>query len=167
MPALDLRYYTFYAHLAGGPTAIGAGGDNRVLVGDGRSARTWRRRSATRRPRRSTKGFRDKHKFDFSAAGFRTIFEYLQAAVNKAGSVDPTKIAPALEGLTIKDFLGFDTKMRKEDHQIISEYFVGTFKKGVKYDAEGTGLGWATSATILAKDVDQPNTCKMKRPSAS
>ena len=44
---------------------------------------------------------------------------------------------------------------------------VGTFKKGVKYDAEGTGLGWATSATILAKDVDQPNTCKMKRPSAS
>ena len=34
--------------------------------------------------------------------------------------------------------------MRKEDHQIISEYFVGTFKKGVKYDAEGTGLGWAT-----------------------
>jgi branched-chain amino acid transport system substrate-binding protein len=33
----------------------------------------------------------------------------------------------------------------------------------VKYDAEGTGLGWATSATILAKDVDQPNTCKMKR----
>ena len=47
------------------------------------------------------------------------------------------------------------------------EYFVGTFKKGVKYDAEGTGLGWATSATILAKDIDQPNTCKMKRPSAS
>ncbi len=27
----DLRYYTFYAHLAGGPTAIGAGGENRVL----------------------------------------------------------------------------------------------------------------------------------------
>jgi branched-chain amino acid transport system substrate-binding protein len=57
--------------------------------------------------------------------------------------------------------------MRKDDHQIISEYFVGTFKKGVKYDAEGTGLGWATSATILAKDVDQPNTCKMKRPSGA
>jgi branched-chain amino acid transport system substrate-binding protein len=38
---------------------------------------------------------------------------------------------------------------------------------GVKYDAEGTGLCWATSATFLAKDIDQPNTCKMKRPSAS
>ena len=47
-----------------------------------------------------------------------------------------------MEGLELKDFLGYDTKMRKDDHQIISEYFVGTFKKGEKYDAEGTGLGW-------------------------
>ena len=162
----DLRYYTFYAHLAGGPTAIGAGGDNRVLAvmsfGENVAPEIGNKEAEA-----FAKGFREKHKFDFSAAGFRTIFEYLQAAVNKAGSVDPTKIALAMEDLQIKDFLGFDTKMRKDDHQIISEYFVGTFKKGVKYDAEGTGLGWATSATILAKDIDQPNTCKMKRPSAS
>ncbi len=159
----DLRYYTFYAHLAGGPTAIGAGGDNRVLAvmsfGENVAPEIGNAEAEA-----FTKGFRDKHKFDFSAAGFRTIFEYLQAAVNKAGSVDPTKVAFALEGLSIKDFLGFETTMRKDDHQLISEYFVGTFKKGVKYDAEGTGLGWATSATILAKDIDQPNTCKMKRP---
>jgi branched-chain amino acid transport system substrate-binding protein len=162
----DLRYYTFYAHLAGGPTAIGAGGENRVLAvmsfGENVAPEIGNKEAEA-----FAQGFRDKHKFDFSAAGFRTIFEYLQAAVNKAGSVDPTKIATAMEDLTIKDFLGFDTKMRKDDHQIISEYFVGTFKKGVKYDAEGTGLGWATSATILAKDVDQPNTCKMKRPSGA
>jgi branched-chain amino acid transport system substrate-binding protein len=162
----DLRYYTFYAHLAGGPTAIGVGGDNRVLAvmafGENVAPEIGNKEAEA-----FTKGFRDKHKFDFSAAGFRTIFEYLQGAVNKAGSVDPTKIATAMEDLQVKDFLGFDTKMRKEDHQIISEYFVGTFKKGVKYDAEGTGLGWATSATILAKDVDQPNTCKMKRPSGA
>ena len=34
-------------------------------------------------------------------------------------------------------------------------------------DAEGTGLGWENTATILAKDIDQPNTCKMKRPSGA
>src|SRR4030095_3016902 len=113
-----------------------------------------------------TKGFREKHKFDFYAAGFRTIFEYMQAGVNKAGAVDATKIATAMEDLTVKDFLGFDTRMRKDDHQIISEYFVGTFKKGVKYDAEGTGLRWATPATILANDREQPNTRKTKSPSA-
>ena len=161
----DLRYYTFYAHLAGGPTAIGVGGDNRVMAvmafGENVAPEIGNKEAEA-----FTQAFREKNKFDFSAAGFRTIFEYLQAAVNKAGSVDPTKIAFAMEDLTIKDFLGFDTRMRKDDHQMISEYFVGTFKKGVKYDAEGTGLGWATSATIQAKDVDQPNTCKMKRPGA-
>ena len=161
----DLRYYTFYAHLAGGPTAIGAGGDNRVLavMGPGENVAP---EIGNTEAEAFTLAFREKHKFDFYGAGFRTIFEYLQAAVNKAGSVDPMKIATAMEDLSVKDFLGFDTKMRKEDHQIIMEYFVGTFKKGVKYDAEGTGLGWATSATILAKDIDQPNTCKMKRPGA-
>jgi branched-chain amino acid transport system substrate-binding protein len=162
----DLHYYTFYAHLAGGPTAIGAGGDNRVLAvmsfGENVAPAIGNKEAEA-----FAEGFREKHKFDFSAAGFRTIFEYLQAAVNKAGSVDATKIATAMEDLSLKDFLGFDTKMRKDDHQIISEYFVGTFKKGVKYDAEGTGLGWENTATILAKDIDQPNTCKMKRPSGA
>jgi len=159
----DLRYYTFYAHLAGGPTAIGAGGDGRVLsvmpFSENVSVEIGNKEAEA-----FTKGFRDKHKFDFTSAGFRTIFEYLQAAVNKAGAVDATKIAYALEGMSIRDFLGFETTMRKADHQLIGEYFVGTFKKGVKYDAEGTGLGWATEATVLAKDIDQPNTCKMKRP---
>jgi branched-chain amino acid transport system substrate-binding protein len=159
----DLHYYTFYAHLAGGPTAIGAGGDNRVLAVMPFSENVAPEIGNTD-AEAFAKGFRDKHKFDFSSAGFRTIFEYLQAAINKAGSVEPIKIAYALEGLDHKDFLGFDTRMRRDDHQIISEYFVGIFKKGVKYDAEATGLGWATSATILAKDIDQPNTCKMKRP---
>lgn len=162
----DLRYYTFYAHLAGGPTAIGAGGDNRVLAVMSFSENVAPE-IGNKEAEEFAKGFREKHKFDFSAAGFRTIFEYLQAAVTKAGAVDATKIATAMEDLSVKDFLGFDTKMRKDDHQIISEYFVGTFKKGVKYEAEGTGLGWATSATILAKDIDQPNTCKMKRPTGS
>jgi branched-chain amino acid transport system substrate-binding protein len=54
--------------------------------------------------------------------------------------------------------------MRKDDHQLIGEYFVGVFKKGVKYDSEKTGLGWATAATVLAKDFNEPTTCKMKRP---
>jgi len=54
--------------------------------------------------------------------------------------------------------------MRKDDHQLISEYFVGVFKKGVKYESEKTGLGWATASTVLAKDFNEPTTCKMKRP---
>jgi branched-chain amino acid transport system substrate-binding protein len=162
---VDLRYYTMYAHLACGAVAIGPGGDGKVRsvmsfneniapeIGN-KEAETW------------TKEFRDKYPFDFYSAGFRTIFEYLQEATAKAGAVDPVKIAFALEGLKHKDFLGYETVMRKDDHQLISEYFVGTFKKGVKYDSEKTGLGWGTEVTVLAKDLEQPTTCKMKRPAA-
>ena len=160
----DLRYYTFYAHLAGGATAIGPAGDGKVF-----SVMAFSENQAVDIKNAAaeawTKEFRDKHKFDFYAAGFRTIFELLQTAVNKAGAVDATKIAFALEGLTAKDFLGYDVSMRKDDHQIMSAYLVSGFQKaGIKYDSEGTGLGWKSSATILAKDVEQATTCKMKRP---
>jgi branched-chain amino acid transport system substrate-binding protein len=162
---VDLRYYTMYAHLAGGAVAIGPGGDGKV-----RSVMSFNENIApeigNKEAEAWTKAFRDKYPFDFYAAGFRTIFEYLQAATNKAGSVDPLKIALALEGLQLKDFLGYDTTMRKDDHQIIGEYFVGVFKKGVKYDSEKTGLGWGTEVTVLAKDLEQPTSCKMKRPTA-
>jgi branched-chain amino acid transport system substrate-binding protein len=160
---VDLRYYTMYAHLAGGSTAIGPAGDGKVFsvqsfneniapeIGNA-DAEAW------------TKDFRSKFPFDFYSAGFRTIFEYLAAAINKAGSVDPTKIAYAMEDLKLKDFVGFDLKMRKDDHQLIGPYFVGVFKKGAKYDSEKTGLGWATAVTVLGKDLEQPTTCKMQRP---
>jgi len=160
---LDIRYYTMYAHLGGGATAIGPAGNGKV-----RSVMAFHENIAVETGKTDTEGwtkqFRDQHKFDFYAAGFRTIFEFLQAAINKAGSTDPAKIAAALEGLTITDMLGYQVTMRKDDHQILSEYFVGVFTKGVKYDSEGTGLGWKTEVTVPAKDLAQPTTCKMKRP---
>jgi branched-chain amino acid transport system substrate-binding protein len=162
---VDLRYYTMYAHLAGGAIAIGPGGDGKV-----RSVQAFNENIAPEignaEAEAWTKDFRSKYPFDFYAAGFRTIFEFLAAAINKAGSTDPTKIALAMEDLKHKDFLGYESKMRKDDHQIIGPYFVGVFKKGVKYDSEKTGLGWATEATIPAKDIEQPTTCKMQRPKA-
>ncbi len=159
----NLSYYTFYAHLTGGPTAIGPAGDGKVF-----SVMAFSENHAVdiknAEAEAYQKAFRDKHKFDFYAAGFRTLFEYVVAAVNKAGAIDATKIAYAMEGLNQKDFLGYDAVMRKDDHQIMSVYHVGVFQKGVKYDSEGTGLGWKTTTTILAKDVEQPTSCNMKRP---
>lgn len=162
---LDIRYYTMYAHLGGGATAIGPAGNGKV-----RSVMPFHENIAVETGKTDTEGwtrqFRTQHDFDFYAAGFRTIFEFLQAAINKAGSAEPTKFAAALEGLTITDMLGHQVTMRKPDHQILSEYFVGVFTKGVKYDSEKTGLGWKTETTVLPKDLDQPNTCNMKRPTS-
>jgi branched-chain amino acid transport system substrate-binding protein len=162
---LDIRYYTMYAHLGGGPTAIGPAGNGKV-----RSVMPFHENIAVETGKTDTEGwtkqFRSQHDFDFYAAGFRTIFEFLQAAMNKAGSADPVKFSAALEGLTITDMLGHQVTMRKADHQILSEYFVGVFTKGVKYESEKTGLGWKTETTVLPKDLDQPNTCNMKRPTS-
>jgi branched-chain amino acid transport system substrate-binding protein len=162
---LDIRYYTMYAHLGGGATAIGPAGNGKV-----RSVMPFHENIAVETGKADTEGwtrqFRSQHDFDFYAAGFRTIFEFLQAAMNKAGSADPVKFAAAMEGLTITDMLGHQVTMRKADHQILSEYFVGVFTKGVKYDSEKTGLGWKTETTVLPKDLDQPNTCNMKRPTS-
>jgi branched-chain amino acid transport system substrate-binding protein len=162
---LDIRYYTMYAHLGGGATAIGPAGNGKV-----RSVMAFHENIAVETGKTDTEGwtkqFRSQHDFDFYAGGFRTIFEFIQAAMNKAGSADPLKFAQALEGLTITDMLGYQVTMRKPDHQILSEYFVGVFTKGVKYDSEKTGLGWKTETTVLPKDLDQPNTCNMKRPTS-
>ena len=163
---LDIRYYTMYAHLGGGATAIGPAGNGKV-----RSVMAFHENIAVETGKTDTEGwtkqFRSQHDFDFYAGGFRTIFEFLQAGFNKAGSTEATKLAYALEGITIKDMMGYEVTLRKDDHQLISEYYVGVFSKGVKYDSEKTGLGWKTEATIQAKDIAQPTTCKMKRPNQS
>ena len=95
---ISLGYYTFYAHLAGGAVAIGPGGDGKV-----RSVQSFNENVAAEignaEAEAWTKAFRDKYPFDFYAAGFRTIFEYVQEAVKKAGAVDATKIAFAMEGM--------------------------------------------------------------------
>ena len=44
--------------------------------------------------------------------------------------------------------------MRKPDTEIITEYFVGVFTKGVKYGSEKTGLGSKTETAVLPKDLD-------------
>ncbi|MFO1195934.1 MAG: branched-chain amino acid ABC transporter substrate-binding protein [Burkholderiaceae bacterium] len=162
----DLRYYTFYSHLAGGPTTIGPAGDGKVLsVMPNSENLSVHLKNAEAEA--FIKAFHDKNpsiKFDFSSVGFRTILEYMQAAIVKAGAVDATKIAFAMEGMQRKDLFGLDTTMRKDDHQLISAYVVGLLSKGNKYDSEGTGLGWKVEKVVDAKDLMQPTTCQMKRP---
>jgi branched-chain amino acid transport system substrate-binding protein len=162
---LDVKYYTLYAHLGGGPTAIGPAGDGKVVV-----IQAFNENIAVETGNTAlenwTQKFRETHDFDFYAAGFRTMFEFIQAGFNKAGTTDPSKFALALEGLTLTDMTGREITMRKDDHQLLPEYFAALFSNGVKYDSEKTGLGWKTLTTVEGKDLAQPTTCQMKRPSS-
>ena len=114
------------------------------------------------------KGFQMQYpEFDYTWINFRTMFEMLQTAVNKANSLDPMKIALALEGVEVTDAVGQKNTMRRDDHQLINQFYAAVFTKGVKYDSEKTGFGWKTVKTIPASELGQPTTCKMKRPAGT
>ncbi len=165
--ALDVKYYTLSAHLNGGPTSMGATGVDRVYA-----ALDFHHNVPSEVGNAATdawiKGFQDKYPdFDYTWINYRTMFEMLQAAVNKAGEVDPMKIALALEGMEVTDAVGQKNIMRRDDHQLIDQFYAAVFTKGVKYDSERTGFGWKTVKTIPAADLAQPTSCKMKRPAGA
>ena len=54
--------------------------------------------------------------------------------------------------------------MRADNHQAVAPQIISVFSKNVKYDCEGTGLGWKTVLVVPAKDVYLPTTCNMQRP---
>ena len=160
---LDVQYYTYSAHLNGGPTAMGAGGVDRVhaLVDSHMNIGNENNNAAGDA---WMKGFRDRNPdFDFVWLNYRTMFDMLRQAVNAAGSTDAYKVAVALEGMPMKDVFGQQTVMRKDDHQLLVPFYQAVFTKAVKYDSEHTGAGWKTEMMIPAADLAQPTTCKMKR----
>lgn len=163
---VDIKYFTFSAHLNGAPTAMGPAGGNRVhaiLEGHDNMAAEVNNAAAEA----WTKGFRATDPgFDYPWFNFRTMFEMLAAAVNKAGSTDPLKVALALEGMQTKDMLGKPNVMRKEDHQLLHPFYSALFTQPVKYESEHTGFGWKTEAEVTTNDLTLPTTCKMKRPAS-
>jgi branched-chain amino acid transport system substrate-binding protein len=160
---LNVRFDTFLAHLIGGPTAIGATGENRltsVMEFNGNVAVDQKSTDAEK----IVTEWRKDHTTDFSESNFITMIDMLAAAINKAGSTDALKVALALEDMHYKDIDGQDNVMRKDDHQLLMPYYVGVFSKDVKYDSEHTGFGWKNYSTATAADLTLPTICKMKRP---
>ena len=66
----------------------------------------------------------------------------LRAAMQKAKSTDPKKVAYALEGMTYPSPLG-EVEMRSTDHQLQAPFYLGVWAKkgspGVKHDTEKIG----------------------------
>lgn len=164
---LDIKYYTFSAHLNGGPTAMGDGGGNRVIaVVEGHDNMGVELGNA--KAEEWVKGFRATDPgIDYPWINFQTMFDMLAGAINKAGSTDPLKVAVALEGAQAPDLYGEMNTMRKEDHQLLQPFYTALFTKPVKYDSEKTGWGWKTQTKATTQDLTFPTACKMKRPAGS
>lgn len=161
---LNAKFYTYYAAVSGTPTAMGAGSAGRVYqVGVMHSAMTGEARKIMDEYK---KRFND----DYYTGQIYHAYTLLSAAMAKAKSTDPLKVAFALEGLTAKSLNG-DVEMRKADHQLQQTLYVAVWQKAGKapndYSVENTGYNFQPVKTFEPYVSSTPTSCQMKRPSAS
>ncbi|MDO8653525.1 MAG: branched-chain amino acid ABC transporter substrate-binding protein [Undibacterium sp.] len=159
---LKANFYTYYAGTTGVPTAMGAAGVDRV-----KTVSYWNQNNETFAGKDIVEGFKAKYKDDYYSMATYSILTALGKAVKESNSIEPLKVAIAMEGMKIKSLNGEDV-MRKVDHQIQQPLYISTWVKTngkeVKFDQENTGLGWKTNQKIDAFVASQPSSCQMKRP---
>ena len=160
---LKVNWYTYYAGGTGGPTAIKqANLDHQVFQITEGIANLDHPAS-----QEFEKAFRAK--YDVSVFYPRAVNEMrmLAAAADKAKSIDPVKVAQALEGMEVEVLDGGKGNMRKDDHQFFQPIYISSFgDRSAKepFDEEHTGWGWKLAARIDTPATVVPTTCKMERP---
>jgi branched-chain amino acid transport system substrate-binding protein len=91
-----------------------------------------------------------------------------KAAAEKANSIDPVKVAAALEGMKFDVLDGGEGFMRADDHQFFQPIYISSFgsltDKNDTFDEESTGWGWHLVSKVDTAQTMLPTTCKMKRP---
>ncbi|CAN5906673.1 branched-chain amino acid ABC transporter substrate-binding protein [soil metagenome] len=159
---LKANFFTYYAGTTGVPTAMGASGIDRV-----KSVSYWNQNNETFAGKDIVEGFKAKYKDDYYSMATYSVLAALGKAVKESQSIEPLKVALAMEGMKIKSLNGEDV-MRKVDHQIQQPLYISTWVKTngkeVKFDQENTGMGWKTNQKIDAFVASQPSSCQMKRP---
>jgi branched-chain amino acid transport system substrate-binding protein len=157
---LKLPMYTYYAGVTGTPTALAAGGDSEVYV------IAYAHSNHTGEIGSMSADFKKKFNDDYYTYATYNGINLMGAAMAKAKSVDPTKVAAALEGLSVKSFAG-EVQMRKSDHQLQQSMFVTKWQKADKkypYSVENTGSGFVPIKQMDPYVASTPTSCQMKRP---
>ena len=154
------KFFTYYAGVTGTPTALGTNGAGRVYqiaynhYNMGGQMDKW------------MKEFHDKYNDDFYTGSTIRIYQVLGAAMAKAKSTDPLKVAAAMEGLKFDSFNG-EVEMRKADHQLQQPLYMSVWQKADKkypYSPEGTGMTMAPVKEFPNYVSSTPTSCQMKRP---
>jgi len=158
---LDANFYTYYAGAAGTPTVIGDAMAGKVKVVYGSYV------NLPGEHQKVQEEFRKKFSEDYSMSPAYHLFKLLPAAMAKAKSTDPVKVAFAMEDLSVNSFNG-EIKMRKQDHQLQQTLYQFTWqKKGAgDYDVENTGMTWKLERKYEPYESSTPTSCQMERPSA-
>ena len=159
---LDANFYTYYAGAAGTPTVIGNAMEGKVKIVYGSYPNLGGDHAKVQA------GFREKYGEDYTMTTAYHLFKLLPAAIAKAKSTDPVKVAFAMEDLSVPSFNG-EIKMRKSDHQLQQTLYQATWRpvdKKNTYNVEGTGMTWALERSFEPYVSSTPTSCQMKRPGA-
>ena len=156
---LKIPMYTYYAGVTGTPTALAAGGDSEVyVVAYGHSNHTGEIGQMAAE-------FHKKFNDDYYTFATYNGINLLGAAMAKAQSTNPVKVAFAMEDLSVKSFAG-DVKMRGSDHQLQQSMFITKWQKAKKgeYSVENTGYTFVPIKQMDPYVSSTPTSCQMKRP---
>jgi branched-chain amino acid transport system substrate-binding protein len=154
------KFFTYYAGVTGTPTALGTAAAGRVYqvaynhYNMGGQMDKWMNE------------FKAKYNDDFYTGSTIRIFETLGAAMAKAKSTDPVKVAAALEGIKVKSFNG-EVEIRKADHQLQQPLYMSVWQKADKkypYSPENTGMTMVPLKEYPNYVSSTPTSCQMKRP---
>ena len=154
------KFYTYYTGVTGTPSALGTKGDGKVYqiayshYNHGGQMDKWMNE------------FKTKYNDDFYTASIIRVYEVLGAAMAKAKSTDPVKVAAAMEGIKVKTFNG-EVEMRKLDHQLQQPLYMTVWQKAggkYPYSPEGTGMTLVPVKEYPNYVSSTPTSCQMKRP---
>ncbi|HOF52263.1 MAG TPA: branched-chain amino acid ABC transporter substrate-binding protein [Rhodoferax sp.] len=155
------KFFTYYTGVTGTPSALGTNGAGRVYqiaynhYNMGGQMDKWMTE------------FKAKYNDDFYTGSIIRIYQTLGAAMAKAKSTDPVKVAAALEGIKVSSFNG-EVEMRKTDHQLQQPLYMTVWQKADKkypYSPENTGMTLAPLKEYPNYVSSTPTSCQMKRPS--
>ena len=159
---LNVQYFTYLAQSPGTLQTLGA-----AAVGGIKNVGAMDMNPPLQRSIEYIEAYRHKYKEDLLSHTPATAIRMLARAIEHTKSVDPEKIARALEGMKYESFAG-KVVMRADNHQLIQPLFINSFAradgKDVKFDWDHSGLGFKTERRIEGRYTIMPTTCKMERP---
>lgn len=162
---LPVNLYTYYANVTGVPAAIGNYPDGRV-----RYIGTWAPNERSFSGSDIREDFAKKGGGDFYLKQSYDTIRLLAEGIKRAGSVNPTAVAMAMEGVGFNS-LGGPVEMRAADHQLQQPQVIASWNrrdnKTVRFDDQGTGFGWRTESIQPGYVGVQPTSCVMTRPAAA
>ena len=154
------KFYTYYTGVTGTPAALGTKGEGKVYqigymhYNMGGQVDKW------------MSEFKTKYNDDFYTGSIIRVYEVLGAAMAKAKSTDPVKVAAAMEGIKVKSFNG-EVEIRKADHQLQQPLYMTVWQKAggkFPYSPENTGMTLVPVKEYPNYVSSTPTSCQMKRP---